>query len=917
MSGSGESTSEDRTAFYEKLHNLLWNEAGLDPQKALEHMTFFFAYYMMEPNVDKLGLPVECKWSHLAVLLKGELSENEVFTAMQKGGREFFRNSATRPFFSQVDLLTPGDKKPGIVRRLVKAITDFDMNHHDTDSLGDLFEYIYGRGGTTLPDAGQYFTPPDICKLAFNLAYSIKKTVRRADGSLCTFGDFFCGTGGFAAAYVKGVNRVEKELDNKVDWSQDYRSIYCLDQSVRAVTTTLLNLLILTGQPSDNRQIRQHNSFQDNIVVGATAPFSGLQLDYALMNPPYGGDDNEYGFKYSRMETDVTGRKVKRYCVNEEIRSIGVEDNDKASAGLQLNMATLAPEGVCAIVLPQGFFFGVGKKVVDLRKRLIEEYRIWYVVDIASGAFTNTGTKTSLLVFQRGVGPTQEITFMKSDQEKLVTATLEQLRKRKYSLKYKQYLIQEEVVPEGFQMVRLGDTTTITTGKNKTPDDKKGTLYPYYGTSGVTGYTDHYLVDGEYILTARNGTIGNTFLITGKSYPSDHMFIIRASDSYLLRYLYYWLINNKHVLTSLAGVTTIPGITKTDLVEVNVPIPSPERQQEIVDAIDPWMRLSHLEDESIKLIEKAVKAEIKMNLTKANRLPLSEVCDFKRGKSITKKELTGEGYPVIGGGISPMGYHHEHNREAYTILISLVGENSGHISRYITPVWASNNVFSVHAKENVLEDYLYYSLLTIQPNISFLKEGTAQPYLNPSTIEHLTITVPSLEEQAFFQDDFIDIRQRREKFLKYKARADKAIKDMIPQGVIVSEPRSGSSPSVRRDSTSPVQPDSTSPAQPDREAVPSDLTKLTKQQLVDLCKGKGVKCTARHTKNDLIELLTKSGTSPSVQRDSTSSVQHDRESVPADLTKLTKPQLIDMCKGKGVKCTTRHTKNDLIELLTK
>ena len=30
-------------SFFEDLHNLLWNKAGLNPESALAHMTFFFA----------------------------------------------------------------------------------------------------------------------------------------------------------------------------------------------------------------------------------------------------------------------------------------------------------------------------------------------------------------------------------------------------------------------------------------------------------------------------------------------------------------------------------------------------------------------------------------------------------------------------------------------------------------------------------------------------------------------------------------------------------------------------------------------------------------------------------------------------------------------------------------------------------
>jgi uncharacterized C2H2 Zn-finger protein len=52
-----EITKETLPAFFEDLHNLLWNKAGLNPERALEHMTFFFAYRLIEhfglPNVLK------------------------------------------------------------------------------------------------------------------------------------------------------------------------------------------------------------------------------------------------------------------------------------------------------------------------------------------------------------------------------------------------------------------------------------------------------------------------------------------------------------------------------------------------------------------------------------------------------------------------------------------------------------------------------------------------------------------------------------------------------------------------------------------------------------------------------------------------------------------------------------------------
>ena len=139
----------------------------------------------------------------------------------------------------------------------------------------------------------------------------------------------------------------------------------------------------------------------------------------------------------------------------------------------------------------------------------------------------------------------------------------------------------------------------IKTGKNKPTDNKTGTLYPYYGTGSITGYTDEYLYDGYYILTARNGTIGNCFLTEGKFFPSDHIFVIDIKDKCLMKYVYYILSNNEKLDKLKTGVG-IPNITKGTLENLIIPVPSLERQQEIVEYCE-------YNDNLIKLLEKEIE----------------------------------------------------------------------------------------------------------------------------------------------------------------------------------------------------------------------------------------------------------------------------------------------------------------------
>ena len=151
---------------------------------------------------------------------------------------------------------------------------------------------------------------------------------------------------------------------------------------------------------------------------------------------------------------------------------------------------------------------------------------------------------------------------------------------------------------------KLGDLCDfIKTGKNKPTDNKTGTLYPYYGTGSITGYTNEYLYDGYYILTARNGTIGNCFLTEGKFFPSDHIFVIDIKDKCLMKYVYYILSNNDKLDKLKTGIG-IPNITKGILENLIIPVPSQEKQKEIVEYCENNNIL-------IKQLEKEIENNIK------------------------------------------------------------------------------------------------------------------------------------------------------------------------------------------------------------------------------------------------------------------------------------------------------------------
>ena len=89
---------------------------------------------------------------------------------------------------------------------------------------------------------------------------------------------------------------------------------------------------------------------------------------------------------------------------------------------------------------------------------------------------------------------------------------------------------------------------------------------------------------------------------------------------------------------------------------------------------------------------------------------LGEVCEIIRGKRVTKGDLLENGkYPVISGGVTPMGFINSFNREANTITVSQYG-TAGYVDFQKERFWANDICYSVYPSEQLNNKYLWYVL---------------------------------------------------------------------------------------------------------------------------------------------------------------------------------------------------------------
>ena len=126
---------------------------------------------------------------------------------------------------------------------------------------------------------------------------------------------------------------------------------------------------------------------------------------------------------------------------------------------------------------------------------------------------------------------------------------------------------------------------------------------------------------------------------------------------------------------------------------------------------------------------------------------LGEVCKVLRGKRLTKSQLNeSEGYPVLHGGSTPMGYYEEFNRKANTTVVVNTG-NAGCVFFYDKEFWSSDACFSLYPNKEIIDKFLYLYVYGCERILKGKIRAGAMPTIDAKAVEDLLIPIPPLSEQ--------------------------------------------------------------------------------------------------------------------------------------------------------------------------
>ena len=144
----------------------------------------------------------------------------------------------------------------------------------------------------------------------------------------------------------------------------------------------------------------------------------------------------------------------------------------------------------------------------------------------------------------------------------------------------------KDILPTGWTKVQWESITDIKNGKHYINVLNENGKYPIYGSAGIINYADEYLCNEDTVIVGRKGTINKPLFVKEKFWNIDTAFGIEANKERLApMYLYYFSLSFNFL--ELNQSTTIPSLTKSNLLKINMPLPDTlDEQQEIVDQIE-------------------------------------------------------------------------------------------------------------------------------------------------------------------------------------------------------------------------------------------------------------------------------------------------------------------------------------------
>ena len=156
---------------------------------------------------------------------------------------------------------------------------------------------------------------------------------------------------------------------------------------------------------------------------------------------------------------------------------------------------------------------------------------------------------------------------------------------------------------------KWNEILTIRNGKNqKNVEDKNG-QFPIYGSGGIIGYAKDWIVKKNSVIIGRKGNINKPILVRENFWNVDTAFGLEPTlDKINSEYLFYFC--QLYNFEKLNKAVTIPSLTKSDLLDISIPLPPLSLQNEFADFVAQVDKSQFACEIVIKLWRNSLKSSI-------------------------------------------------------------------------------------------------------------------------------------------------------------------------------------------------------------------------------------------------------------------------------------------------------------------
>lgn len=327
------------------------------------------------------------------------------------------------------------------------------------------------------------------------------------------------------------------------------------------------------------------------------------------------------------------------------------------------------------------------------------------------------------------------------------------------------------------------DVLHIVSGKNQKAVENPAGKYPIYGSGGIIGYADEYLCEAGTTIIGRKGTINKPIFVKTPFWNIDTAFGVVAGETIDPKYLYYFC--KYFNFTPLDKSTGRPSLAKSDLLKIEMPVPSRGEQERVVSRIEKLFSQLDAGVETLKKTKAQLavyrQAVLKEAFDSAERdckmLPIAEFLSKTRkgmstgpfGTMIKKSDHKTSGIPMLGIENIGRGHFVDGNKifvtrekaeelKSFSLAVGdIIISRSGTVGEICAvPERAkgallSTNLMRVSLDNDIIRsDYfiaLFQSKGIVIDQIKELCRGSTRDFINQTILKQIMFPVPSRERQ--------------------------------------------------------------------------------------------------------------------------------------------------------------------------